>query len=191
MLMLATGCGAPGPTATGERASDASSPLGPSSPARATDTEAVVVEQALADSQLAIPIDVRLVGLTRDDFLSGLRQEGGREIVGGGLIPRTSFWFVLGPGLPQVATAAWVEHRRSGPPTDVYQFPADPLHDFIEIVSPDLGPDDAAALATALGIAGGALPERGTDLTATVHRIDFRLVADEAAVFLLATSHSR
>ena len=190
VLMLATGCGSPVPSASGERTSDAPSRLSPSASARASDTEAMVVDEALADSNLAIPVDARLVGLTRDDFLSGHRQDGGREIVGGGLVPRTSFWFVLAPGLPQVATAAWVEHRRSGSPTGVYRFPAEPLHDFIEIVSPELGPDDAAALATALGIDDGALPERGTDLIATVDGVDFRLIADEAAVFLVATSHS-
>jgi hypothetical protein len=167
----------------------ASASLRPSTSAPG-DTEATIIEEAISDSDLAIPIDGRLVRLTRDDFLSGSRQEGGREIVGGGPIPKTTFWFVLGVG-GQVATAAWVEQRRTGQPSGVYPLPADPLHDLVEIVAPELGSDEAAQLAMDLGIEDGGLPKPGTDRQASVDGLRFHLLADNAAVFLLATSRSR
>jgi hypothetical protein len=192
-LLSLAGCTAepppPSPVRSSLPAASVPASLRPSTSAQ-RDTEATIIEEALSDSELNISVDGRLVRLTRDDFLSGSRHEGGHEIVGGGPIPKTTFWFVLG-ARGQVATAAWVEQRRLGPPTGVYRLPADPLHDLIEIVAPELGSDEAGQLATDLGIEDGELPRPGTDRKASVDGLQFHLIADDLAVFLLATSQSR
>lgn len=193
-LLALSGCfSTPAPTSLAEHSDQADRSGSPATQSNASaspgrgDTEAAVIEEVLRDGQLQIPIDARLVGLTRDDFLSGSRREDGREIVGGGLVPKTQFWFVLEAG-GQVATAAWVEQRRSGSPSGAYRLPADPLHDLIEIVLPELNPDQARELTIALEIEDGVLPESGTDVIASAHGVRFHLIADQAAVFLVATS---
>lgn len=196
-MLLLSGCiSSPAAIGSAERASGQPDPSGgPSSqptlsaPPQPADTEAAVLEEVVSDSRLEVPVDDRLVGLTRDDFLSASRREDGREIVGGGLFPKTQFWFVLGPD-GRVATAAWVEQRRTGTPAGAYALPADPLHDLIEIVLPELSSDEADQLGMALEIEDGNLPAAGTDVVATVDGVRFHLLADDAAVFLVATSAS-
>lgn len=190
--VLLSGCTQVVPTdepITSSQASAASMPAPSTAPALSTEER--VIGEAMSGEPLLIPIDNQLVRLTRDDFLSGFREENGREIVGGGPVPRTSFWFVLDPGAEDQATAAWVAHRRDGFPDGVYQHPTDPFMDLVEIIDPERTPEEAERLETALGIDGEGLPAPGTDVSVEVGGILFRLIADAEAVYLVATGAPR
>ena len=146
-----------------------------------------MIDEALTGEPLSIALDGRLVRITRDDFLSGHREEAGFEIVGGGPIPRTSFWFVVDPSVSGQATAAWVEQRRTGSPEGVYREPTQPLRDLVEIVDPGLTSEETSRVEMELGIGVGDLPVPDTDISVEAGSVRYHLIADADAVFLLAT----
>jgi hypothetical protein len=145
-----------------------------------------VLNEATSAPPLELPIDDRLVTLTHDDFLSGLRPGSGPEIVGGG--PLARFWFVVG-STPDVATAAWVEldrHRQFM--ETIYTYPTEPMADLIEIVDPNMSATDVAALHEQLGIdEARALHPAGSDITVVSGGIRYHLVADTETIYLVAT----
>lgn len=199
MLVALIGCTAPGPppttpASTGLTSSQSEDPTTPWPPPRAA-LEQAVVDEAISAPSLKIPIDARLVWLTRDDFLSGHRREAGREIVAGGVPPYADFWFVIGDR-PDVASAAWVELGRAARWADLlaagfYAYPTQPMADLIEIVDPSLSASDMADLYEQLRIGESRILHRPqTDITVEVDGTRYHVVADVETIYLVATRSS-
>ncbi len=195
LLAAAEGCASPQPTpssipASSPPASAAMTPSADSTPTTAATAidglNTQVLDEALSSPSLELAIDHRLVRLTRDDFLSGLRRVRGREIVGGGPLSVVQFWFVVG-ARPDVADAAWVEITRHQDPAP-YAYPTEPMADLIQIVDPSLPHGEATDLFERLRIG----PERilhpaESDITAESRGVQYHLIGDAHRIYLFAT----
>lgn len=195
ILAVVAGCGSspPTPSFAPTMAAPPSASASPSVEITPTSAPAIeglspqVLDEALSAGSLELALDERVVRLTRDDFLSGLRRADGREIVGAGPSSDLQFWFVLG-ARPALADAAWVEIDRSRAATQ-YAYPTEPMADFIQIIDPDLPQGDLSELHEQLRIGTDRiLHPPQSDITADSRGVRYHLIGDVDKVYLLATS---